>query len=144
MAQFENESLVSMERLGVLRNYKNINGEPAAVPGMFVDKYGIEYDAFGNKRYQGIPLYKNSGDLQPARYALDGELISIVDIDMSSDRIKIKFLELNDEYYAPKNYVRGLNIKKFKKSNQRQSSKTYIYHINPNVKPKHKLPKKQG
>lgn len=115
LAQFENEALVSMERLGVLRNYKNINGEPAAVPGMFVDKYGIAYDTFGNKRYQGIPLYKNSGDLQPARYALDGELISILDIDMNSDRIKIKFLELNDEYYAPKNYVRGLNIKKFNK-----------------------------
>lgn len=114
LEQFENESMVGMETLAILRNYKNVNGQPDPAIEMIVDKYGIESDSLGNKRYQGIPLYKNLEDLQPARYALDGNLVSITNV--GSDRFKVRLIDAKEEYYVPKNYIRSLKIKKFNKA----------------------------
>ncbi|MGL5055153.1 MAG: L,D-transpeptidase [Fusobacteriaceae bacterium] len=114
LIQFENESLARMETLGLLRNYKNANGQPAPVVDMVVDKYGIESDSLGNKRYQGIPLYKAVEDTQPIRYALDGNLVAITNIGL--DRYKVRLIETKEEYYVPKNYTRPIKIKSFNKA----------------------------
>lgn len=114
LIQFENESLARMETLGLLRNYKNANGQPALVVDMVVDKYGIESDSLGNKRYQGIPLYKAVEDTQPIRYALDGNLVAITNIGL--DRYKVRLIETKEEYYVPKNYTRPIKIKSFNKA----------------------------
>lgn len=114
LIQFENESLARMETLGLLRNYKNANGQPVPVVDMVVDKYGIESDSLGNKRYQGIPLYKAVEDTQPIRYALDGNLVAITNIGL--DRYKVRLIETKEEYYVPKNYTRPIKIKSFNKA----------------------------
>ena len=114
LIQFENESLARMETLGLLRNYKNANGQPAPVVDMVVDKYGIESDSLGNKRYQGIPLYKAVEDTQPIRYALDGNLVAITNIGL--DRYKVRMIETKEVYYVPKDYLRAIRIKSFNKA----------------------------
>lgn len=114
LEQFENESMAGMETLGLLRNYKNVNGQPAPVIDMTVDKYGIESDSLGNKRYQGIPLYKTVEDAQPSRYALDGNLVAITNIGL--DRYKVRLIESKEEYFVPKNYTRPIKIKSFNKA----------------------------
>lgn len=113
LEQFENESMAGMEKLALLRNYKNVNGQPAPVIGMTADKHGIERDSIGNKRYQGIPLYKALEDVQPVRYALDGNLVSIINIGL--DRYRVKFIETKEEFYVPKIFIRSLKIKSFNK-----------------------------
>lgn len=111
ITNFEEETLSQEKRLGVLRNYKNINGLPAPTLEFLTDKYGIEKDGFGNFRYQGIPLYNSTTYPSPERYALDGELVAIYGIE--NEFVKIKLPNLDGFYYTPIKYVKALSITNF-------------------------------
>lgn len=101
---------------GTLKNYKNANGVPPKTRNNITkthQKESIERDAFGVRRYQGIPLYELDQLDDPVRYGLDGSLVMITDID--HDGYIVKFFGSNKQYKIPDKYVRELMVSKFPK-----------------------------
>lgn len=111
---FQQEKKDYEKQFGILKNYKNSSGTSPRALNSAKDPHGVERDPFGNIRYQGIPMYLSVVDEIPMRYALDGELILILGVEL--ERVKVKFLELSGEWYIPIKYVRALiGVEEFKK-----------------------------
>lgn len=63
---------------GILRNYKNLNGEAPTVKSIHRNEYGRVSDSLGVERYQGIPLYEISDTLKPVLYGRDGNYVRVL------------------------------------------------------------------
>ncbi|MDX8336039.1 MULTISPECIES: L,D-transpeptidase [Cetobacterium] len=96
--------------VGSLKNYKNVNGKPAAAMNM---KSSPESDIYGVRRTQGIPLYSQGNLNKPERYAWDGSLVKILSKEGSFTKVQVKDIE--GTWLIPNRYVETLSPRKFNK-----------------------------
>ena len=98
---------------GMLRNYKNVNGEPPLTRKYVTNRYKQIQDSFGVNRYQGIPLYRLGNVKVPFRYGRDGAYVSV--ISDSADYFQIIPATFGGVWHVPKKYMKligPLSIKK--------------------------------
>lgn len=94
---------------GILRNYKNLNGEAPAVKSIHRNEYGRISDSLGVERYQGIPLYEVSDTLKPVLYGRDGNLVRVLGNKEGS-----KFMHVETVYpemkkwLVPRRYIKTI------------------------------------
>lgn len=99
--------------LGLLVNYKNINGTPPLAKKTIRNKFGSIQDTLGVERSQNIPLYRESDLKTPERYGRDGSLISI--LQDSAGFSKIKIASMRGVWMVPQSYIRQITPGLFKK-----------------------------
>lgn len=111
------DSLVTFQErndgYGVLRNYKNQNGEVPLTEKYITNKYKQIRDTFGVNRYQGIPLYSLGNVKVPFRYGRDGAYVSV--ISDSAGYFQIIPATFGGVWHVPKKYMKligPLSIKK--------------------------------
>lgn len=92
---------------GVIRNYKNMNGEAPTVKDFVRNDWGRVSDAFGVERYQSAPFYSLDDTTTVIRYGRDGWLTHVVDSVGSYYRI-IPANEEEGEFLIPKRYLKHL------------------------------------
>lgn len=98
---------------GMLRNYKNVNGEPPLTRKYVTNRYKQIQDSFGVNRYQGIPLYRLDDVRVPERYGRDGAYVSV--ISDSADYFQVIPVTFGGIWHVPKKYMKligPLSIKK--------------------------------
>lgn len=86
---------------GMLRNYKNVNGEPPLTRKYVTNRYKQIQDSFGVNRYQGIPLYRLDDVRVPERYGRDGAYVSV--ISDSADYFQVIPVTFGGIWHVPKN-----------------------------------------
>ncbi|MGI6073845.1 MAG: L,D-transpeptidase [Fermentimonas sp.] len=106
IAHIENELNIDdphEQRIGILSNYKNINGEAPTIPNFVRDEYKMVADEYGVQRYQSVPLYTVE-DTTHVRYGRDGWIAKIVGSD-SAEMIQIHGVSFDGNYLIPKKYL---------------------------------------
>lgn len=94
---------------GILRNYKDLNGQAPLAWGSKRNEYGRMADSLGTERYQGIPLYELSDTLRPALYGRDGNLVRILKTMKKSDFLKVQTVyPQEEEWLVPSRYVKSI------------------------------------
>lgn len=111
------DSLVTFQErndgYGVLRNYKNQNGEAPLTEKYITNKYKQIRDTFGVNRYQGIPLYSLGNVKVPFRYGRDGAYVSV--ISDSADYFQIIPATFGGVWHVPKKYMKLIGLLSIKK-----------------------------
>lgn len=92
---------------GVLRNYRNGNGEAVVVPNFVRNAYGRVSDTLGVERYQSVPLYLPEDTTTAIRYGRDGWIVEVIDT-LQGDFVTVKGVSLEDTWKTPKRYVKTL------------------------------------
>lgn len=110
--------------LGLLVNYKNINGSAPLAKKTIRNKFGNIQDTLGVERSQNIPLYKESDLKTPERYGRDGSLISI--LKDSAGFSKIKIASLKGVWMVPQSYIKQISPGLFRKL-------VFVDRINQNI-----------
>jgi len=94
---------------GILRNYRNNNGEAPLVKRYERNEYKRIADTLGVERYQGIPLFLPGDTVTGERYGRDGTLIKLMNKDDSiSNLIEIKTTDIEGKWFVPRKYVKSL------------------------------------
>ena len=97
----------------VLDNYKNKNGLAPIVEDAPKDKWGSYTDSYGVERNQAIPLYTDSLDSFPHRYARDG---SLVVLKQEGDYRSLYYVAAIDSmYWIDSKYIKNIGEGSFDK-----------------------------
>ena len=100
--------------MGILVNYKNVNGVPPLAKEARKNRYKGMDDAWGTSQYQGIPFYKTTDITVPERYGRDGMLVALV--NDSAGYFKIRTAFFKGDWWVPHRYVRPLGLNVFTKA----------------------------
>ena len=105
LALLENIQLQPAE-WGILRNYKNRNGEAPLVRKFKRNAYGRVADTLGTERYQSVPLYLPTDTSVPERYGRDGAPVRLT--GNKGTFVKAEPVLIKGEWMIPKKYVKTL------------------------------------
>ncbi|GAB6012027.1 L,D-transpeptidase [Viscerimonas tarda] len=94
---------------GILRNYKNLNGEAPLVRTFIRNVYDRVADTLGVERYQSIPMFLLNDSLVAERYGRDGSLVKIISSNDSSDFVQIENTNFSGKWLVPKKYIKTLS-----------------------------------
>lgn len=102
------------DKLAVIDNYKNRNGQAALVEEYTIDSHNSVQDRFGVIRHQAAPLYPTATATRPTRYLRDGSLAAIVSYD-SSGLVRVILPDIQGEWLVPQRYIKRLSNRTFRK-----------------------------
>ena len=94
------------KRWGILKNYKNRNGEAPLVRNYKRNTYRRIADTLGVERYQSVPLYLLTDTLIPERYGQDGDLVSLLREEGSFTEVEPIFI--GSTWMVPQKYIKPL------------------------------------
>lgn len=92
---------------GVLRNYKNLNGESPLVKEYERNAYKRISDMYGVERYQSVPLFSPNDTTVAERYGRDGTFVKY--LEDVGNFIKVEAAYFEGEWLVPKKYIKLLS-----------------------------------